>query len=108
MESGIEFEMLSAKETLSAAYHNEVMTDTTTAMSKDISISWPITCSEKKAQGGVGLWQFFVQTSDGVSKAFTTHTVCRYGKNYNTPPACPWNACKDTECTHCKDGWYTE
>lgn len=34
--------------------------------------------------------------------------MCRYGENYNTPPACPWNFCDpfDSQCTTCIDEWY--
>ena len=33
------------------------------------------------------------------------NTVCRYGELYNEAPKCPWNACKNADCSICKDGW---
>ena len=36
----------------------------------------------------------------------TLNTVCRTGPGlYNTAPACPWNACKNADCTECYEGW---
>ena len=36
----------------------------------------------------------------------TLNTVCRTGPGiFNTPPACPWNACKNADCTECHEGW---
>ena len=44
MQTGITFEIFSASEKLSASFHQEVMTDTTTAMTRNISIKTSVTC----------------------------------------------------------------
>ena len=66
------------------------MTDTKNTYSYDFSATKEIGC---EGDHGVGLWQFVVANADGSNKVMTMHTICRFGANYTTPPACPWNAC---------------
>ena len=38
----------------------------------------------------------------------TTETICRSGDGlFNTPPSCPYPACKDSMCNVCYDDWCT-
>ena len=100
MSFGIDFFGDTFEQKLNAGYQHDVSNDTSTAMTKDYSIKWPITCSDQSGEGGgVGLWQFMVQSHDGQDLTMTTHTVCRYGADYNTSPKCPWDACLDGSCT---------
>lgn len=65
MTTGIEFEGEKESQTMSEEYSGEVMTDTKTSMTKDISMNWHISCTGAQgASGGVGLWQFAVYTDD--------------------------------------------
>ena len=107
MTTGIEFEGITDSETMSESYSGQVMTDTKTSMTKDVSVNWELKCTGSEgASGGVGLWQFAVYTADENSYTLTSHTVCRYGSLYNHPPKCPWNACIGGDCSDCERGWY--
>ena len=65
MTTGIEFIGEKESQTMSEEYSGEVMTDTKTSMTKDISMNWHISCTGAQgASGGVGLWQFAVYTDD--------------------------------------------
>ena len=103
---GVKFFGSSFQNTLSAGYQHEVTNDATSSMEKDVSVKWPITCSDKSGEGGVGLWQFFVESHDGMDTTLTGHTVCRYGADYNKSPDCPWDACLDASCTKCTTDWH--
>ena len=82
------------------------MEDTKFTYSANFSDEHDLSCTAPE-EGGVGIWQWRTKTNDGSSVVFTNHTICRYGlEHYNTPPACPWNACVDLECTICTDDWY--
>lgn len=106
VETGVEFDAFSSSVKLTAAYESELTTDTTHAMSKDYSTDWSISCTgDAGAEGGVGLWQYVVTTSDGSLSTFTNHTVCRYGDLYNVAPACPWNVCANGDCSECNGDW---
>ena len=66
MQFGVKFFGSDIQNTLAAGYQHEVTNDTSTAMTKDVSVKWPITCSDKSGEGGVGLWQFMVESHDGL------------------------------------------
>ena len=53
----------------------------------------------------VSLWQQVIESADLTMKVYGTQTVCRYGTNWQTAPACPHTACADVECTTCTDDW---
>ena len=102
IETKVNFEFYSASAELQEGYESQLYTDTVHAMTKDSSIDWYIECTgDAGAEGGVGLWQFVVTTSDGSLSTYTNHTVCRYGDLYNVAPACPWNACANGDCSEC-------
>ena len=106
VEAGVEFGAYSSSVKLAAGYESELTTDTTHAMSKDYSTEWSISCSGNVGvDGGVGLWQYVVTTSNGGLSTFTNHTVCRYGDLYNVAPACPWNVCANGDCSACNGNW---
>jgi len=106
IEAGVAFKAFSSSVNLKEGYESEITLDTTHAMIKDTSIDWNIQCSgDAGAEGGVGLWQFVVSTSDGSFSTFTNHTVCRYGDLYNVAPACPWNVCANGDCSVCNGDW---
>ena len=100
---GIDIDFLN--ESISESYSDTITTDTKNTYSYNFQDTVTIPCDSQKAADGVGLWQYIVTTADGTGATWTTHTVCRYGANYNVEPACPWNACDDGECTTCKSGW---
>ena len=102
MEVGMEFGGVGESETISEEYTVAIAQDTESAYSYDISVDLLLTCTGTE---GVGLWQYVTESRDGKSRVLTTHTVCRYGANYNSSPACPWMACLDLECTQCKGDW---
>ena len=53
-------------------------------------------------KGRAGLWQWVIATADKSAEAFTTHTVCRTGSLWNTPPACNHWECDNASCDVCK------
>ena len=62
-----------------------------------------LTCGDGVQQSG--LWQWVIETSDGNSKARTAITVCKTGDKWQVPPACPFNACTNDDCTECAADW---
>lgn len=105
MSSEIKFEGSTESESLSQSYQASVQNDTEQTYSYDVSADIEVSCTAQAAADGVGLWQFVTETTDRASRVSTTHTVCRYGANYNHAPACPWNACLDGECNTCATDW---
>lgn len=77
------------------------MQDAQTAMQEDYGIVHKTTC-KTEGKNGAGLYQYVYSTSDGRANLFTSHTVCRVGEDWNTPPACHWHACKNPDCTCCE------
>ena len=106
MTSGIEFEGATEEETISRSYSSTIQKDTEDTYTYDVSVDVTVSCTAQRASDGVGLWQWVVDTNDGTSQLKSLHTVCRYGSGYyNSPPACPWNACSNGECTECATDW---
>jgi len=106
VETGVKFDFFSSSVKMTGGYESQVKSETYHSISKDTSIEYYIECSgDPGAEGGVGLWQFVVSTSDGNLSTLTNHTVCRYGDLYNVAPACPWNVCANGDCSVCKDDW---
>ena len=105
MSFGYEFMGASESEKITESYSATLMNDVQTTYSADFSISHTLTCTAPE-EGGVGFWQWKTKAFDGTSIVLTNHTLCRYGlDHYATPPACPWNACLDLECTQCTTDW---
>ena len=92
-------------ETISEEFSVGISRDVQASYSYDYSQDVTVECNAEKAADGVGLWQWITTTTDGSSKTYTTHSVCRYGSNYNKSPECPWNACLDGQCTTCDPAW---
>ena len=105
MDMGIEFMGVSSSFSLSSSYEQSFRNTVTktTELSTVESITYP--CDNAPAGEMNGLWQWIVETEDGSYTARSNHAVCRTESNALTPPACPWDACIDAECTECKDGW---
>lgn len=102
MEEGIEFE--SATESMSASASLELVTDTKDAMTHNYAVDQWETCKGAVGnKGGTALWQFLMDSGAGNVFAAAAHTICRYGANMGTPPACVWNRCGGGECTECLD-----
>lgn len=80
---------------------SRVVEDARTAMKEDYSIKYKTTC-KTEGKNGAGLYQYVYKTTDGSANLFTSHTVCRVGEHWNTPPACLWHACKNPDCTCCE------
>ena len=85
---------------LKTTYKDQVENSTNYDMEK----SWntdSISC-QTAATGtpaGVGIYQYQVDNNGGYVSTY--HAICRYGDNAATAPACPWNACMDSQCTTC-------
>ena len=87
--------ILFLKESLSETFQETVTQDITQTYGEDFSEKVKLKCDDQT--GGVGLWQWVVQSADGVSQTRSLHTICRYGDNYDSPPKCPWNACDGSD-----------
>ena len=106
MSMGMDFWGMSFSAGISNTYSSAIEVDTSSDFTQNVDIEWEISCTgEKGPDGGVGLWQFVVDNSDGSVMTQTRHTVCRYGELYNKSPNCPWNACANGDCSECLDGW---
>ena len=76
----------------------------TTTAGTDVTQTHSTTCSADDAlkSGGVGLWQWVLETEDHSTTASTAHTVCRFGALALTAPACFWMDCLNDDCSECK------
>ena len=73
--------------------------------SRKMSTSMSTTCkhaTKDDINNGVGLWQWVLETEDHSTSAFTSHFVCRFGKEAKTAPHCNWMDCRDKNCYTCK------
>ena len=75
-----------------------------TSYTQDYSISNETTCTAEN-NDGAGLYQWVVASGDRKTDVFTWHTVCRTGALWNKPPACPWPACLNADCSECMEGF---
>lgn len=101
MKVGIEF----ASETISESYSYQITQDVEDTYSVDYDVTVTFTCERdpNDPDGGVGLWQWVVESDDGTNKTWTQHYSCRTGSGYfNVAPACPWNACVEQDCKQCR------
>ena len=86
-------------------YANEIIGETRRSI-RDGAFEKSVTCTPQPDSHGVGLWQWIVETKDGSVSMKTQHTVCRYGLEAKSPPACPYNACADVDsCSSCEEFW---
>ena len=101
MSVGIEFE----HESISASYSYQITQDVQDTYSYDYEATVTFTCAvdPNDPDGGVGLWQWVVESDDGGNKTWTQHYSCRTGAGYfNVAPDCPWNACVEEDCKECR------
>ena len=105
MELGIEFMGVSEKFSLSTTYEEEFKKTVTEITKITTMETISMVCGIANNGVNYGLWQWIVETEDMSYTARAKHAVCRSGANATTPPACPWDACFDDECTVCNDGW---
>ena len=105
MEAGVNIGLAHETETISESYTYDIKESAEDSYSYDISVETTYTCTGKD---GVGLYQWVVETADGLASSFTMNTLCRYGANHRTEPVCPYNACVDLECTICTGDWQAE
>ena len=106
MEAGVEFWGMSMKVGLSTSYESSFKNtvNETTARTQTEKISYSCGSNDDNSEM-YGLYQWVVSTEDNSFTAKTNHAVCRTDSNALTPPACPWDACVDAECTICKNDW---
>lgn len=108
MSEHIGFSFAGEESKISTSYSTEIKHDTEDMYSHEFTDKLSFSCERdpQDPDGGVGLWQWVVESSDGKSKTYTNHYVCRTGAGrYNKSPACPWNACTDGHCYYCESGW---
>jgi len=98
---------------LSAGYtRDETKTDSTektlsreitTTASSDMTTATSTTCTapDNLEDGGVGLWQWVLETEDHSTSANTAHTVCRFGTLAKSAPTCDWMDCLNIDCSLC-------
>ena len=109
LNAGIEIESIPLVKNLSMgvsggeSWTNEITKNIQQTYSANTEQKVSFTC---EGDDGVGLWQFYCDSYDGIVSVMTLNTVCRTGPGiFNTPPKCPWNACKNADCTECHEGW---
>jgi len=105
MELGIEYGWASASTSIEASYSESLTHDVQSTYGLDYSVDSVTTCTTTTDKEGAGLFQWIISTSDYSAQAYTWHTVCRTGDNWNVAPECPWSACLDPECLECADDW---
>ena len=103
---GVKFLGFTGGAKVSGSYRRAISEATKNAYSYNVNNEVEIDCpDDKKSDGGVGLWQWVVQTADETGTVWGLHTVCRYGALYNVMPKCPWNACTNGDCSECDANW---
>jgi len=100
LELGLYFEYLDMYAWVDAELEKTLKRDVQSTYAVDYGIENETTCTTE-GKDGAGLYQWIVSTADFRSQAFTWHTVCRTGDNWNKAPECPYNACLDPECNEC-------
>lgn len=76
----------------------------TSTSSSDVTQTYSTSCSatDDVKSGGVGLWQWVLETEDHSTTASTSHTVCRFGALATVEPACDWFSCLNDDCSKCE------
>ena len=65
MSAGFEFMGASASVSVGSSWAEQITTSTSHDMTKDVSTDLELTCTPPEGSlGGVGLWQFVVETGD--------------------------------------------
>ena len=107
MALGFDYLVENASYNFSANYKQTAVRDVTSTFTEDYSLEQFTTCGDENSDPdfGHGMYQWVVKTDSGNIKSYSGHTVCRTGANWNQPPACPWFACVNAECTVCHDDW---
>ena len=82
MELGISYGIASGSVSVEASYSAGLTQDVQATYGVDYGISNSTTCTTK-GKSGAGLYQWIVSTGDMKNSAFTWHTVCRSGSNWN-------------------------
>ena len=82
MELGISYGIASGSASIEASYSQGLTQDVQATYGVDYGISNSTTCTTK-GKSGAGLYQWIVSTGDMKNSAFTWHTVCRTGENWN-------------------------
>ena len=82
MELGFSYGIASGSASIEASYSAGLTQDVQATYGVDYGISNSTTCSTSD-KSGAGLYQWIVSTGDMKSSAFTWHTVCRSGENWN-------------------------
>ena len=104
MELGFSYGTASGNTSVSASYSRSLTQAVQATYGVDYGISNKTWCSTEDKKGA-GLYQWIVSTGDMKNQAFTWHTVCRTGSNWNKSPECPPPACLDAECLSCATDW---
>ena len=100
MANGILFE---GKDLIASLYTDIIIFE---AHDSEVSQGQMITsCTGGQEGSAVGLWQWALQPSGSSDMLLSTTFFCRYGANANVPPACPFNACMNGDCSVCADDW---
>ena len=82
MELGISYGIATGSANIEASYSHGLTQDVQATYGVDYGISNSTTCTTTD-KSGAGLYQWIVSTGDMKSSAFTWHTVCRSGSNWN-------------------------
>ena len=104
MSTGFSFFGNEASASLEANVSAGLQQDTMSTFGSDYGVENTTTCTSEN-NDGAGLYQWVVADSTFETQSFSWHTVCRTGALWNTPPECPWNFCKNADCSECLDGW---
>ena len=105
MSMGFEIEDLGAKDTISESYSESMEHDVQDTYSANFGIKYTQLCTQDESGGGVGFWQWKTRSFDGKNRVHSKYVLCRYGEHAYVPPACPWAACLNADCTECASDW---
>ena len=101
--------MLFGDQGVNSSYHGPLVEDIRQALIYQSDQTNTISCPFfiKGQTANVSLYQWFVSTYDMQGHIMTYHTVCRYSELSNSAPSCPWNACRNFDCSDCTHDWAT-
>lgn len=107
MEAGISFEGLFHAQTsysMEFQYQFTQNVDHITSMTQ--TTENVVKCGDKYDNTEIyGLYQWTITSGDNLYTAMDEHYVCRKNENAYTAPNCPYEACRDAECTICDPAW---
>ncbi len=78
---------------ISRTYSEDIALSTSHSIVKNTTSTNTVECNFVPDAYAIAVYQFWVQSDDGLSIVKTSKYLCRYNENAMTAPLCPYSAC---------------